>query len=379
VVVKLTKPKEPQQRAKSAEKEKEAPMSIKYIGMDVHQATIVVVVLSQAGKCVIRTVIETKAWTIVQFLRGLEGELYVTFEEGTYAAWLYDLLSPQVEKLVVCDPRKNKLLPSGHKSDKVDARKLAEWLRQGELSPVYQGSQSLRTLKELTHSYLYLVQDTTRVMNRLKALFRARGISCNGRMVYQAGQREQWLKLLTQAGARQRAALLYQQLELLQPLRKAAHQALLAESRRQPASGTLRQIPGLGPTRVALLQAIVQTPYRFRSKRPFWSYVGLAVVTHASAEYRIIDGRVCRSRNAVATRGLNHTHNRILKEVFKSAATGAIQRDPAFKLAYFRLTQRGISPEMARLTLTRKLAALTLTLWKKGARYDPEQVKPQAA
>jgi transposase len=107
--------------------------------------------------------------------------------------------------------------------------------------------------------------------------------------------------------------------------------------------------------------------------------VGLAVVTHASAEYRIIDGRVCRSRNAVATRGLNHTHNRILKEVFKSAATGAIQRDPAFKLAYFRLTQRGISPEMARLTLTRKLAALTLTLWKKGARYDPEQVKPQAA
>jgi transposase len=354
-------------------------MSIKYIGMDVHQATIVITVLNQAGKSVMQTIIETKAWTIVQFLRGLEGQLYVTFEEGTYAAWLYDLLTPYVEKLVVCDPRKNKLLPSGHKSDKADARKLAEWLRQGQLSAVYHGSQSLRTLKELSHSYLYLVQDTTRVMNRLKALFRRRGISCSGRTVYHVRQREQWLKLLTEAGARQRAALLYQQLELLQPLRKAAHQALLRESRRQPAHRILRPIPGLGPTRLALVQAIVQTPYRFRSKRQFWSYVGLAVVTHSSAEYRVVDGRVCRSHKVVATRGLNQTHNHVLKEVFKSAATGAIQHDPVFKLCYFRLTQRGLSPEMARLTLTRKLAALTLALWKKGARYDPEHLKPQAA
>jgi transposase len=354
-------------------------MSIKYIGMDVHQATIVIVVLNQAGKSVMQTIIETKGSTIVQFLRGLEGKLYVTFEEGTYAAWLYDLLTPYVDNVVVCDPRKNKLLPSGHKSDKVDARKLAEWLQKGELSPVYHGSRSLRTLQELAHSYLYLVQDTTRVMNRLKALFRARGISCSGRAVYQTRQREQWLQLLREAGARQRAALLYQQLDLLQPLRKAAHQALLGESRRHAAHRILCQIPGLGPTRVALLQAIVQTPYRFRSKRPFWSYVGLAVVTQASAEYRVVDGQVCRSRQAVATRGLNRSHNHVLKEVFKSAATGAIQRDPVFKLCHFRLTQRGVSPEMARLTLTRKLAALTLTLWKKGARYDPEHVKPQAA
>jgi transposase len=230
-----------------------------------------------------------------------------------------------------------------------------------------------------SHSYLCLVQDTTRVRNRLKALFRGRGIGCSGRTVYQVRQREQWLKLLTEAGARQRAALLYQQLDLLQPLRKAAHQALLIESRRQPSHQILRPIPGLGPTRVALLEAIVQTPHRFRSKRQFWSYVGLAVVTHSSAEYRVVDGRVCRSNKVVATRGLNQTHHPVLKDVFKSATTGAIQRDPAFQPCYFRLTQRGLSPEMARLTLTRKLAALTLTLWKKGARYDPEHVKPQAA
>ncbi|MGH9958870.1 MAG: IS110 family transposase [Pyrinomonadaceae bacterium] len=354
-------------------------MGVKYIGMDVHQAMIVIVVLNEAGKCVMQTMIETKSQIIVDWIGGLRGTVYVTFEEGTYAAWLYDLLSPHVEKVVVCDPRKNKLLPSGHKSDKVDARKLAEWLRNGQLVPVYHGSQSLRTLKELAHAYQCLGQDTTRVMNRLKALFRGCGIECGGRGIYQPRQRETWLKLLTQPGKRPRAELLYQQLDLLQPLRKAAHQAFLVESRRHAGYKILSQIPGLGPTRVAWLQASVETPHRFRSKRQFWSYVGLAVVTHVSGEYRMVDGQVRRSGKPVSTRGLNRNHNHVLKEVFKSATTGAIQRDPNFKLLYFRLTQQGMAPEMARLTLTRKLAAVTLALWKKGARYDPEQLKPQAA
>jgi transposase len=353
-------------------------MNIKYIGMDVHQATIVIAVLNEVGKCVMETIIETKTSTIVDFLRGLRGVLYVTLEEGTYAAWLHDVLSPHVEKVVVCDPRKNKLLPSGHKSDKVDARKLAEWLRNGQLRPVYHGSQSVRTLKELARAYYCLGQDTTRVMNRLKALFRGCGIACEGCRVYQSSQRETWLKLLTQPGKRQRAQLLYQQLDLLQPLRKTAHQAFLAESRRRAGYQILRQIPGLGPTRVAWLQASVETPHRFRSKRQFWSYVGLAVVTHSSGEYRMVEGQVRRSGKPVATRGLNRNHNHVLKEVFKSATTGAIQRDAVFKLLYFRLTQQGMAPPMARLTLTRKLAAVTLALWKKGARYDPEQLKPQA-
>src|SRR2546425_8259559 len=66
----------------------------KYIGLDVHQATISVAVLDSAGKLLMESVIETKAATILQFIQGLRGNLYVTFEEGTCAAWLYDLLKP---------------------------------------------------------------------------------------------------------------------------------------------------------------------------------------------------------------------------------------------------------------------------------------------
>lgn len=77
------------------------------------------------------------------------GDLQVTFEEGTSAAWLYDLLKPHVRKVVVCDPRKIKSMREGNQRDKIDARRLAELLRLNRLSPVYHGEPGLRTLKEL--------------------------------------------------------------------------------------------------------------------------------------------------------------------------------------------------------------------------------------
>jgi hypothetical protein len=95
---------------------------IKYIGMDVHKEAIVIAVLDGSGKLVMETIVETKASSILQFLHGLRGELHVTWEEGTWAAWLYDLLQPQVQEVVVCNPRRNALLKEGSKSDKVDAR-----------------------------------------------------------------------------------------------------------------------------------------------------------------------------------------------------------------------------------------------------------------
>src|ERR1700733_11118135 len=93
--------------------------SAKYIGLDVHKESISIAVLNAAGKIVMECVIETNATLILQFLRGLRGDLHVTFEEGTSAAWLYDLLKPHVTKLVVCDPRKNASMREGNQNDKI--------------------------------------------------------------------------------------------------------------------------------------------------------------------------------------------------------------------------------------------------------------------
>src|ERR1700688_1141908 len=109
----------------------------KYIGMDVHQATISVAVMDAQGKLIMECVLETKGAKIVAFIQGLHGNLSLTCEEGTSAAWLHDLLKPHVSRLVVCDPRKAALLKEGNKSDRIDARKLAEMLRTNKLKSVY--------------------------------------------------------------------------------------------------------------------------------------------------------------------------------------------------------------------------------------------------
>jgi len=353
--------------------------SEKYIGLDVHQATISVAVMDSTGKFVMESILETKAATILEFFAGLRGTLAVTFEEGTWAAWLYDLLKPHVAKLVVCNPRKNALLKDGNKSDRIDARKLAELLRGNQLKPVYHGETGVRMLRELARSYLTIVKDLTRVMNRLKALYRSWAIPCAGRDVYYTRHRAEWLGKIREAGVRRRAEQLYQQLDMLQHLRQQARRELLAESRKHPITAQLRQIPFLGPVRSALAVALIQTPHRFRTKRQLWAYSGLALETRVSGEHCYVQGQLRRSKKQISIRGLNQDHNHHLKGLFKAAATMASVRPGPFQDFYQASLAKGTKPTMARLTLARKIAAITLTLWKGGESFDAEKLKPQAA
>ena len=234
-------------------------------------------------------------------------------------------------------------------------------------------------LRELSRSYLTIVKDLSRVMNRLKAVYRSWAIPCAGRDVYYRRHRAQWLAKIREAGVRRRAERLYEQLDMLQQLRQQARRELLAEGRKHAITAQLRQIPYLGPIRSVLAVALIQTPHRFRSKRQLWAYSGLALETRISAEYRLVEGQVRRSKKLLSIRGLNKDHNHNLKGLFKGAATMASVRPGPFQDLYQAALAKGIKPTMARLTLARKIAAITLTLWKKGENFDAEKLKSQAA
>ncbi len=125
---------------------------------------------------------------------------------------------------------------------------------------------------------------------------------------------------------------------------------LLTESGKHSATKLLRGIPPIGPIRAAILIALVQTPHRFRTKRQLWSYSGLGIEMHSGAEHCYVDGELQRSKKQISIRGLNRNHNHDLKNLFKSSAT-----------------------------LARKIAAITLIVWKKGVRFDAQYLKPQTA
>ena len=84
-------------------------------------------------------------------------------------------------------------------------------------------------MKELARSYLTITRDLTRVMTRVKAIYRSWAIPCAGPRVYALGHRAEWLAKLSEAGVRRRAEFYYQQLDALAPLGQQARCELLAE------------------------------------------------------------------------------------------------------------------------------------------------------
>lgn len=340
-----------------------------FAALDVHAATTTFVVLDEHGKERIHGVCETKAESLLSLVKGISGSVDLTLEEGTHAAWLYELLSPHVAKLVVCNPRKNRRSKES-KTDRIDAWQLAKWLKSGDLSPVYHGRHRTRQLKELVRGYEHLVDDNTRAKNRLKAIYRSRGVSTAGQTVYVADSREEWLGKLGSAGLVSRAEWLYGEIATLDELAANAKAAVKQEARKHRGCCLLNTVPGIGWIRAATIVAHVATPFRFRTKRQFWSYCGFGVVTWSSDDWEMVDSKLIRKRKPISTRGLNRKHNRHLKDAFKGAARTASSSQGVFRPHYDALVNSGKRESLARLTVARKIAATSLTIWKKGEEFE---------
>src|SRR5439155_27224341 len=154
---------------------------------------------------------------------------------------------------------------------------------------------------------------------------------------------------------------------------------LLAVRLQHPITDKLLTYPSNRPIRSDIAVALLQTPHRIRTKRQLWAYSGLAMETRTRGEHRYVRGQLRRSKKQVSIRGLNKDHNHDLKGLFKAAATRASVQPGPFQDFYQRSLAKGIKPTMVRLTLARKIAAITLTLWKKGENFDAEKLKSQAA
>lgn len=114
----------------------------KYVGLDVHQASTVASVRVASGRVIARSVLPTEAGALTEFVRGMRGAVHLTFEEGTQAQWLHDLLTPLADRVIVCDRRG--AARQGNKGDQVDADQLSELLRRGACAPSIMGVRTRR-------------------------------------------------------------------------------------------------------------------------------------------------------------------------------------------------------------------------------------------
>ena len=347
----------------------------RYIGLDVHAASTTFAVIGESGKRLGSHVVETNGQALVEQLKTIPGKKYVCLEEGTQSARLDEILSPHAEEVVVAMVPESR----GQKDDQRDAFGLAERLRTGAIErKVFKEVGEYRTLRELAHAHAMVVQDVVRVQNRIKALFRSRGVAVSGKSVYSEKGREEFLERLPDA-TRGAAKTLYEQYDAVERIRRQAEKDLVAEAHRHPMSRVLESCPGLGPIRVAQLMPIVVSPGRFRTKRQFWSYCGVGIVMRSSSDWvRTKDGGWTRAE-VQKTRGLNLNHNHMLKNIFKGAATTVIAQLSTEPLHhdYQRLITAGTKPNLAKLTIARKLAAIALSMWKSKEKYDPTKHRKQ--
>ena len=344
----------------------------RYIGLDAHTSSCTVAVIGQSGKRLQSQVLETNAKALIDVIRAVPKDRHLCLEEGPNSNWLYEVLSPHVQEIVVALVNETR----GPKSDKLDAFGLAERLRIGAIrTKVYKKRGGFGRLGYRVKAHALLVADSVRVQSRIKALLRSRGIATAGAAVYSTGERGEWLSKLPQS-ARSLAELLYMEYDSVEGLRQRAEREMIAEARKHDVYRIIRTCPGIGEIRAAQILPVVVTPFRFANKRVFWSYCGLGIVMRSSSDWvRGRDGQWVRAP-IQQTRGLNRNFNRMLKDVFKGAATtviGRAQDEPLYR-HYVSLLDGRTKPNLAKLTIARQIAAIVLALWRSMEVYDPKRL-----
>lgn len=341
----------------------------RYIGLDAHTESCTAVVLGASGRRLSREVLGTDAATLKSFIQRFPRPRLLCMEEGNLSEWLYEELEPLVDELVVVMPSKSQ----GHKSDMRDAEKLANDLRRGNIEQrVYKAPGTFRELREAVRAHCVLQRAKVRTKSQLHALCRSRGLSEYAAKLYAPESRHEVLPMLPEPVAR-RAVLLGEQLDGQTNCVLRAQNWLKEAAARVPIVKRIATAPGIGLVRASYIAAIVVSPHRFRTSRQFWSYCGLAVVLRSSSDFARNGRGGWTYKKIMQPRGLNQNRHPLLKCAFKGAAL-QVTHMPQHPMgqAYQQLLTK-TKPNLARLTIARRVASAVLAMWKNNEDYDPER------
>lgn len=339
-------------------------MAIYYIGADVHSNNTEMAI-ERNGRIVQRHALATNVRAIREVLDRLEGRKHLTFEEGPLAGWLYRNLKDHVDSLIVCDPRRNKLIASeGDKDDRIDAAKLATLLRGGYLRAIYHSDDASRvTLKRWVALYHDRVKDATRAINKIRGCCRIYGERVPRRALRDAAIRQRWLASLEKDLADQ-VRLLWLSYETNAIQVRIAQGQLARRRQAFEIIGYWSALPGVGPIRSTTLFAYLDTPWRFQKKSQLWKYCGVGLQRSTSGQDRFGRERPARLRLAWAV-------NKRLKNVVMGTAMSAIRsRDNGFRRDYERMLAHGALASNARHAVARKMLTVMWGMWKCQRPFD---------
>jgi transposase len=279
------------------------------------------------------------------YLRGLKDKTIVTVEETTVAHWLYLELHDVVERILICDPYRNRLLSDGAKTDKIDAGKLCELLRAGLLGEVFHTDDELYELRRLVSAYDDLVANGVRSLNRRYSLIQGLG----------PGAETSSAEFIRRS--------LESSIELYQKTKEEYEKKFEWWCKRNKLLKILLDVNGIGAIGAVRILAIVIDARRFPDRGHYLAYCGLVKLEKISGN---------RSYGKRKPR-----YSRVLKSVYKTAALVAIQGENPMRDYYDYLKGKGIAEHNARNAVARYIAKVTYGMLKNGERYEPNRWRKQ--
>ena len=340
-------------------------MATYYIGADVHSNNTELAI-EQRGQIVARYSVPTSIPAISAVLNSIQGKKILAMEEGPMAGWLYRNLNEKVDKLVVSEPRRNKLISSeGDRDDKIDSAKLAVLLRGNFLKAVHHTCDSHRAhLKHWINLYHDRVRDAVRDINKIRACCRMHGVRIPRKVVRNQVRRHAWLSELENPVLKAQLHMFWIGYDATKAQVEIAKKQFSSYARKYPIIASWCKLPGVGLIRATTIFAYLDTPWRFKNRARLHRYSGVGLV-------RITSGKDKKGRPKPARLKLPWAVNRRLKNAVMGAAITAIERgDNAFKDYYQRMLSNGITPVNARHSVARKIISTMAAMWKTGNEYD---------
>ncbi len=321
-----------------------------YIAVDWAQANMAVARMTQISDKITSHEGPADLSGLKDFLKNLNGTKVITIEESTGAQWLYTELKAHVNKIIICDPYRNRLLSEGAKTDKIDAAKLVQLLRAGLLKEVFHTGDELIHIRKIMSAYADMIRAGVRLKNQRSALFKASGKHHKQDIALEHSSEQFVLHGVDHAIES------YEE----EKLRYEAEFERL--SKKYKTIRLVRSLPGIGLINGVKTVAYVVEPKRFKTKGQFLSYCGLVKLDRVSGgkSYGKRNSRFCRP----------------LKEVFKTAAMASIQENcnnPMRDYYLYLLQEKKYAEHDARSAVARRIAILTLGVLKSGKNFDPHR------
>lgn len=323
----------------------------KYIGLDAHTSTCSLCVMDATGEILDTATLSTNGRLLKGYLRGISGVKVLTFEECELSGWLHEILKGEVDELVVCNPVENRTYKKA-KTDKLDAKNLANLLRGGYLTAVYHDGSDRERFRDLMSGYQDLVEDAARIKNRYKSLFRKEGKMEKGSALYSD---EGFLEGLERKDFQFIGKRMYCLLEQMEKDREEYKGEIKKCCRKFKEMKYLKTLPGIGDIQAAKIIAQVINPARFKNKYKYFSYCGLVRHRQISGDNSYGDKKIWG--------------NRVLKCVYKMAAESALKGNSGLRRYYDHLRSKGVGHKNAKNAVSRKIAAISLALWKNSESY----------